>query len=301
VSRFAKWTLLLLVAVSALVAVYLLRLRNVPPRSLSPWFYHRTGDHHPLVMAHQGGEGERPSNTMLAFLNAAKEGADVLDTDMHITKDGVLVLMHDATVDRTTNGHGEIRNLLFSDLRKLNAGYSFTADGGRTFPYRSQTVRVPSVEELFQQFPTRRLGIEIKDADPVEARQFCYLIRKYKMEDHVLVSSFAQANMDVFRSTCPEVATSATAGEVRYFLTLQYLHLTRTLSPAYGSFQVPEAALGRNVITPDFLKAARERNLPVLPWTINEEEDLRRVMDMGVYAINTDYPSRLLRILKEKQ
>jgi glycerophosphoryl diester phosphodiesterase len=296
VTKIALWFLL---AVILGCTIFILRLKNAPPHLTEKWFFPRNGDHHPLVMAHQGGEGEWPSNTMVAFRNAANAGADVLDTDMHMTKDGVLVLMHDSTVDRTTNGKGEIRNLLFSEIRKLNAGYYFTLDDGRSFPYRQQAVQVPSVEELFQEFPEKRLGIEIKDSDPVEAQRFCELIRKYKMQDQVLVSSFGQANMDVFRAECPEVATSATANEVRRFLTFQYVHLTRTIAPAYDSFQVPEAALGRVVISPAFLKAARERNIPVLPWTINEDADLRRVIAMNVSAINTDYPSRLIGMLKK--
>jgi glycerophosphoryl diester phosphodiesterase len=220
---------------------------------------------------------------------------------MHITRDGALVLIHDSTVDRITNGKGEVHQLTLSQIKKLDAAYYFTKDDRRTFPYRGRGVTIPTVEEMFQEFPTKRMGIEIKDHEQIAADRFCTLIRKYKMQDNVLVSSFRQEAMDAFRSDCPEVATSATTDEVRHFLTLNVFGLTRSLSPRYGSFQIPESVGMRQILTSHFLHSARERNLPVLPWTINEESDLRHVIRMDVYAINTDYPSRLIQILTKER
>src|SRR5262249_6510644 len=121
-----------------------------------------------------------------------------------------------------------------------------------------------------------------------------------KLQDHILVSSFAQENMDRFRAACPEVATSATKDEVRLFLQLTTFHLTRAYTPHYSCFQVPERAGRLEVMTADFIAAARERHLPILPWTINDENDLKHVINLGVEGINTDYPTRLLRTLSRK-
>ena len=119
------------------------------------------------------------------------------------------------------------------------------------------------------------------------------------MGDKVLVSSFKTESMDAFRRACPEVATSAVEDEVRPFYILSQLYLERLLTPAYNSFQVPEYSGSTHVLTPRFLDAARNRNLPVQPWTIDEVADMQRILAMNVAAINTNYPDRLLALLKQ--
>ena len=288
--------LLALVAIGGVsYGVAALMARPAPPHR---WFAMRAGEHVPLVFAHQGGENLRPSNTMIAFQHAASLGADVLDTDMHMTRDGALVLMHDETVDRTTDGAGAIRDLTLAELKRLDAGYRFSTDGGRTFPYRGQGVAVPTLEELFQAFPDKRIGIEIKQTPPEVAVPFCALIRRYYMQDRVLVSSFRQTNMDAFRKECPEVATSATEDEIRLFFILSTLGLSAAYSPSYQSLQVPEYSGDIHVLTPWFIAAAHSRGLAVQPWTIDEEADLRRILSLGVDGINTNFPDRLLALIK---
>ena len=131
------------------------------------------------------------------------------------------------------------------------------------------------------------------------AQRFCALIRQYHMQDKVLISSFRQENMDAFRKECPEVATSATENEVKLFYVLNLLGLTRAFTPNYSSFQVPEKSGGIEVLTPQLIAAARERNLPIVPWTINAEADLQRMIDMSMDGVNTDYPTRLLHLLNQ--
>jgi glycerophosphoryl diester phosphodiesterase len=291
--------LIIAIIVLILLAAYLVARIAAKPSASHPWFAHRQGDHQPLVFAHQGGENLWPSNTMLAFQNSANLGADVLDSDMHMTKDGVLVMMHDETVDRTTNGTGAIRDLTLEQIKQLDAGYNFTPDGGQTFPYRGQGLTVPTLEELFQAFPDKRFGIEIKQIDPLlTAQRFCTMIRQYSMQDKVLVSSFRQENMDIFRKECPEVATSATEGEVTLFYVLYRLGLIDTLPTRYQSLQVPEESSGIHLLTPGFVTAAHRRGLAVQPWTINETSDLERILALGVDGINTDNPDRLLNLVQ---
>jgi glycerophosphoryl diester phosphodiesterase len=290
----------LLVFVAVGVTIYLIAVITAQPAPAHPWFAPRPGDHTPLVFAHQGGENLRPSNTLEAFRHAVELGADVLDTDMHMTKDGVLILMHDQTVDRTTDGHGAIRDLTLAEIKQLDAAYNFTTDDGQTFPYRGQGFRVPTLEELFQAYPDKRFGIEIKQTEPVEtAKRFCALIRQYQLQNSVLVSSFRQENMNEFRKQCPEVATSATEDEVRPFFFASLLGMTRAFTPNFNSLQVPEEAAGFQILTPQFVAAAHERGLPVQPWTINEEADLKRILTLGVDGINTDNPDRLLMLLQK--
>ncbi len=292
--------LIFLLTIAALLAIYLVARLLADPAEPRAWFNPRPGDHKPLVFAHQGGENLWPSNTMLAFQNSTDLGVDVLDTDMHMTKDGVLVLMHDQTVDRTTDGTGAIRDLTLEQIKQLDAGYDFSLDDGQSFPFRSQKLTVPTLEELFEAYPDKRFGIEIKQTDPLPtAKRFCAVIRQYNMQDNVLVSSFRQENMDAFREECPEVATSATEGEVRLFFILYRLGLANALTPNYQSFQVPEENGGIQILTDGFVRAAQRRGLAVQPWTINEIDDLQRILALGVDGINTDNPDRLLELLDQ--
>ena len=188
--------------------------------------------------------------------------------------------------------------MTLAEIKKLDAAYRFTLDGGQTFPYRGQGVTVPTLEELFAAFPDKRFGVEIKQTDPVlTAQKFCAVIRHYHMEDQVLVSSFRQENMDVFRQACPKAATSATENEVRLFYVLFRMGLAGLITPNYASLQVPEKSGSIHLLTPQFIEAAHRRGLAIQPWTINEEEDLRRLLALGVDGINTDNPDRLLNLL----
>ncbi|MBP7600189.1 MAG: glycerophosphodiester phosphodiesterase [Thermoflexales bacterium] len=287
----------LVVGLAGLGAVYAAFALTSRPAAPHPWFARRPGDRRILVFAHQGGEGVWPSNTMLGFERSAALGAEVLDTDMHLTRDGALVLMHDQTVDRTTNGTGAIRDLSLAELQRLDAGYRFSLDEGKTFPFRGQGHVAPTLESLFQRWPDKRFGIEIKQT-PVEiAGPFCALIRKYGMQDKVLVSSFRQENMNAFRIACPEVATSATQDEVTLFFALNTVGLTYAYTPNYQSLQVPETFGGLTVLTPQFMAGARNRGLAVQPWTINDPEQMARVIALGVDGINTDFPQRLIEML----
>ncbi|NNE72979.1 MAG: glycerophosphodiester phosphodiesterase [Acidimicrobiales bacterium] len=292
------------IGLGGLIVLYLLLFTiswlMVDARGDVEFFEGRPGEHRPLVFAHQGGEGNRPSNTMIAFRESIEIGADVLDSDVHMTRDGELVLIHDETVDATTNGSGEVRDLTLVELRELDFGYRFSTDGGETFPYRDTGVGIVTVDELFAEFPDTRFGFEIKQTTPDAATKLCALIQEYGYEGRVLLSSSGQENMDAFRDSCPSVATSATDGEATRFYIFQFVRLSGFYSPPFDSLQVPEYRGGTHVLTGSFVGAARRWNLPVVPWTINEPEDLDRIIsDFDVDGINTDYPDRLIEYLEE--
>ncbi|NTU57126.1 MAG: glycerophosphodiester phosphodiesterase, partial [Anaerolineales bacterium] len=168
----------------------------------------------PQVIAHQGGDGVWPGDTLFAFERAVEIGADVLEMDAHITKDGHIILMHDETVDDTTDGTGLIEEMTLDELKQLDAAYDWSKDDGQTYPYRGQGIQVTALAEVFEKFPQMRYAIEIKKSGiPVE-QPLCDLIRQYNMQDKVLIASFHDEVMQNFRATCPEVATSASRGEV---------------------------------------------------------------------------------------
>ncbi|MDH3302738.1 MAG: glycerophosphodiester phosphodiesterase [Acidimicrobiia bacterium] len=289
---------------AAIAALYTTAWLRSTPIEHAAFFTPHEGENRLLVFAHQGGEGAAPSNTMIAFRKAAGVGADVLDADLHMSAEGELVLIHDETVDRTSNGTGAVRDLTLAELRTLDFGYQVTAIDGHGHPFRGQGVGIVTAEELFTEFGYResdgahvRFGIEIKQTTAEAATRFCDLIRRFGYEDRVLVSSFEQPNMDVFRAACPEVATSATEDEVRTFYILHRLGLEGLIQPAYESFQVPEYSGDILILAPGFVDAAQERNIAVIPWTINDADDLGRMIDLGVTGINTDHPDRLLDLL----
>lgn len=250
-----------------------------------------------LVIAHQGGEQLRPSNTMVAYRHAVELGADVLEMDMHSTADGVLVLSHDDTVDRLTDGRGLIKEMSWEQLQTIDAGYAWTGDEGASFPYRGQGIGIPSLEEVLAAFPDVPMNIEIKQREPSIVEPFCALLRQYGREHGVLVASFHPDTMVAFRESCPEVATSGTEREIRPFWVLSRLGLARLYSPPADAFQVPEYSGGLHVVTGGFVRGAHSRNVEVHVWTVNETADMERLLALGVDGIITDRPDRLLELL----
>jgi len=252
---------------------------------------------YPLVIAHQGGDGLWPGDTMYAFEHAAELGVDVLEMDIHITKDGVLVVMHDETVDRTTDGSGNLEEMTLNEIKGLDAGFDWTPDDGVTYPYRGQGITVPTLEEVFQAFPNYHMTIEIKKTDRSMAEPFCNLIREYGMQDKVLVASFHDERMEEFRQVCPKVATSSARQETTVFVLMSKVFLGRLYSPKFFALQVPEESSGITVMTAQFVRAAHERNLRVEPWTIDDPDQMKLYIDWGVDGLITDRPDLMLELL----
>ncbi len=254
----------------------------------------------PLVFAHRGGGGLFPENTLLAFEDSAKLGVDFLELDVHSTADGTLVVLHDGSVDRTTDGSGKISEMTLAEVKKLDAGYPFTTDGGKTFPFRGKGISVPTLAEIFDALPEMKFNIEPKQQTPSIIKPLCNLIRERKMIDKVIVGSFSQSVIDDFRGECPEVATSASPSEVSKFLALEKTGISESYSPPMQALQIPERIGGIQIVTKDFVEAAHKRNLKVHVWTINQPADMRRLLETGVDGIMTDYPDRLINLLPPK-
>lgn len=284
---------LTLLVVVAFFAIY--RLITIKPRPYKAYLTTR-----PLVMAHQGGADLAPSNTMAAFRNAAQMGVDVLELDVHTTKDGVVVVIHDATVDRTTNGAGSVHNLTLSDLQKLDAGYQFSPDNGQTFPFRGQGVTIPTLQEVLSAFPALRINIEIKQTDPPMEQAVAELIQQADAQNRVLVVASNQNVIERFRALMPDVATGASESEVRGFFYAQTLRVSAFYRPTADALQVPENFGNIQVLSPHFVQAAHAREVAVHAWTINDPEAMRRLLAMGVDGIITDRPDLALEVLGRK-
>jgi glycerophosphoryl diester phosphodiesterase len=251
----------------------------------------------PLVIAHRGGAGLWPENTMHAFEGARRLGVDVIETDVRSTADGVLVLIHDASVERTTDGAGSVNEMTLAELKKLDAGYSWSPDGGKSFPFRGRGLTVPTLEEVFRAFPQMNFNIEPKQETPSIVEPLCRLIGERGMTSRIVIGSFSDALMEKFRRACPEIATSASPIEVSQFLSLSKAAGEVSRKFAMQALQVPEHAGGRRVLTESFVEAAHRHNLKVHAWTVNETADMRRLLEMGVDGLMTDYPDRLTELL----
>ncbi len=284
----------LLVIALLLVTVFVVLVIRAKPMLDHPFFANDDF----LVIAHRGGAGLRPENTLAAFQHAVELGVDVLEMDIHSTSDGVLVTIHDATVDRTTNGTGQVQDLTFTALQELDAGYSWTVDDAQAdHPYRGQGITIPALEEIFQTFPSIPMNIEIKQLEPSIAQPFCDLIRQYEMVDQVLVASFHPQALNEFREACPEVATSGVENDIRVFYILNTIKLGAVYQPVAHAFQVPEYSGGLHVVTPGFVSGAHRHNVEVHVWTVNEVEQMERMIEAGVDGIITNYPDRLLELV----
>jgi glycerophosphoryl diester phosphodiesterase len=268
-------------------------------------FAHSAGEHpyfsqdegQPLVMAHRGGGGLWPENTLYAFERATEMGVDVIETEVHSTADNNLVFIHDETVDRTTNGKGPVNSLKLQELKEFDAGYNWTADGGRTFPFRGKGITVPTLEEVFTALPNIRINIDIKQINPPLAAPLCEMIHSFDMVDKVMVASFSTKALGDFRQVCSKVATSAGRREVTLFFLMNLIFLGAAYAPACHALQIPEYSSGLHVLTKRFLQSAHSRNLKVHVWTVNQVEDMKRLLALGVDGIITDYPDQLISLL----
>ena len=285
---------------SLLILLSLVLVAAFMPDAPSKKYYENVS--RPLVIAHQGGDALWPGDTLYAFEKAVEIGADVLEMDAHFTKDGQIVLMHDEEVDRTTDGTGLIEDLTLDELSELDAAYGWSNDDGKTFPFRGQGIEVPTLGELFQKFPQMRYVIEIKlTQNPID-RPLCDLIRKHNMQDTVMIASFHDEAMQKFRATCPEIATSASRGEVTRFVLLGKLFLSGLIAPQYQSIQPPydpEESMNIPIMTERFIREAHAKNIKVEPWTVDDPELMRQYIEWGVDGIITDRPDLMIEVLEE--
>ncbi len=261
------------------------------------------------VIAHRGGDDEWPGETMYAFKHAVALGVDVLEMDVYRTKDHQLVLMHNPTVKGTTNGKGLVSLHTVQTLKQLNAGFHWNKgdDAGKFYGKKLEDVpadirndlTVPTLAEVLTEFPTVRMNIEMKPSvlSPVET--LCGMI-KGKFEDQILVASFSHLYLSNFRKLCPRVATSASALEL-----INYKHLNKR--PNASVIQItPELELEMKrlskakitvpLLDRPFVDKAHNDGFKVHAWTINNTDEMRRVINMGVDGIITDWPSGLLSI-----
>jgi glycerophosphoryl diester phosphodiesterase len=255
----------------------------------------------PVNVAHRGASALAPENTIEAFRLAVEAGAGGLELDVHMTRDGHIVVIHDATVDRTTNGSGAVSEMTLDELRRLDAGHTFSPDGGPTPPYRGRGVRVPTLGEVLQGFPVVAVNIEIKAGTPGIEETVLGVLREANALGRALVVSTPHDIVKRFRKVSGgHVSTGASRWEIGVFYISSRVRLERLVRPAYDALQVPLRHRGIPVVTPRFVRAAHARGVRVDAWTINQADEMRRLLDLGVDVIMTDRPGTLAEVLENR-
>lgn len=243
----------------------------------------------PLIYAHRGGSALRPENTIAAFDHGLACGAEGLEFDVHLSRDGIVVIHHDDTLERTTNGRGPLAALTASELAALDAAYHFEDEDDTGFPFRGQGIGVPTLHEVLGRYPHARLIIEMKVGGEQLARRVVDEVRAAGAVDRVAIGSFYPEAIEAVRRYEPAIATGAAKEETRWALYRAWIGLGIGATP-YREFQVPEWAGYTPIVTRRFVKAAHRAGIPVKVWTVNGAEDMRRLVAVGVDALITDRP-----------
>lgn len=247
----------------------------------------------PLLIAHRGGAALAPENTLLAFRRALEWWrADILEVDVQPTADGEAVVIHDPTLDRTTDGAGPVSAHTFAQLKRYDAGFRFSPDG-RTFPLRGRGERIVSFDQLLAAFPASRINVEVKDGRAAD--RVWETIQEHRATRRVLVAAERLRNRRRFAAYPGPV--SAAREEMLPFWVAHRVGLPGLYTPPVDALQVPEQSGGVRVVSPRLVRHAHARNLPVHVWTINESADMERLLAWGVDGIISDRPDRLARVL----
>lgn len=250
----------------------------------------------PLLIAHRGGSALAPENTLTAFRQAAEQWpVDMIELDVRATSDGHCVVIHDPTVDRTTDGTGPVNARTLAELQELDAGARFRDADGEA-PFRGQGVTVPTLDEVLEALPTMRFTVEVKEA--AAQGPFFDTVRRHQARDRIIAAGMH----DRFRTLFPtwDGAVSGSMEAVERFYMAHRLRLARFWSLRADVVQVPEVHGRLRIVTPRFVRDLHTAGIDIHVWTVDEEADMRRLLDWGVDGIVTDRPDRLARVLAER-
>jgi len=274
----------------------------------NPWLERRV-----LNYAHQGGAREAPSSTLFALRQAMDNGAHALELDVHATADGELVVCHDATVDRTTNASGAIADLTLAEVQALDNAYWWVPgevvatdrpDADYVYRGRAPTDRdfaIATLREVLDALPGVFLNLDIKQTAPVVApyeARLADLLREYGRADDVIVASFLDGATDVFKQHAPEINTSAgTATVAAFYQAVRDGTATPDGATQHQALQVPPSFQDTTIVDERFVARAHEVGLAVHVWTIDDADEMRRLLALDVDGIMTDRPSILAAVL----
>lgn len=244
---------------------------------------------HSIIFAHRGASTHAPENTLAAFELALEQGADAIELDAKLSADGHVIVIHDPTVDRTTGAHGAVKDMPLADLRALDAGSSFSSQ------YAHE--KIPLLEEVFEAVGTKTfINVELTNYNSPRdhlVESVCMLVKKFNLQKRILFSSFYASNLSKARSYLPDVSCGLLAmpGLLGAW--------ARSFGFAFGEY----AALHPNLrdVTSQQIQRTHRLKRRVHVWTVNLEEDIRRMFDWGVDGIFTDDPKLAHQVMDGKK
>ena len=249
----------------------------------------------PLVMAHRGRSAFTPESSFLAFKEAYDLNVDVLETDIRITKDGIPVIFHDETLDRTTDGKGKITDFDLDELMEFDLGYWHTNKEKEEYPFRNMGLHILPLQTFFEKFPKVKINLDIKD-DFKQAPSILFeTIKDSGAEQRVLVGSFHDKQILRFREISKhfEIPTSANTKEVLSFVSNLWIFSKKD----YCALQVPLTHSFIKIVTARSIKKAHRNSIAVHPWTVNDKEIMLSLLAWKIDGIFTDDPELLIKVL----
>lgn len=288
-------TISIAVILAVIFVAIIFRMRMIEPVSEKPF----PNAKRPLVMAHRGGMGLWPENTLYAFERAAKIGVDVMEIDVRQTKDGEIVVIHDEIVDRVSDGKGAVANLTLDELKSLDFAYHFVKNGGEKPELRGAGVTISTLREVLKSLPDLYFNIDIKVDSADFVRSVLKLVREEGMLDKVVIGSFYDDIVNLVNREASEFAASASEREAWVIFLLNKIGLGSLHQPTGVAYQIPVTHNGMNVVTPSLVRTAHSLGQEVHAWTIDDPAEIRRLVEMGVDGIVTNRPDIAITVIRE--
>ena len=248
----------------------------------------------PVVIGHRGAAGTHPENTLAAFEAAIDQGAQIIESDIHVTRDGIPILLHDPDVGRVTDGAGAASSLDWAEIAALDAGYDFTDESGGT-PFRGLGHRIPSLESAFERFPDARFNLEIKCHDADAIRATLDLVERFDRSNRTLLAAGEDPIMTDLRAAVAEHPVEPAMGA-------SLAEIVGAVQSALGQGEMPEGVMalqipaefaGNSLATPELIEHAHARGVDIHVWTINDLGEIESLLSRGVDGIVTDFPGRM--------
>jgi glycerophosphoryl diester phosphodiesterase len=254
----------------------------------------------PVAIAHRGGSRLRPENTMLAFDHARALGVDALECDVRLSRDREPVVIHDETLDRTTDARGPVSALTADELERVDAAYHFSdgfSDGSR-WPFRGSGVGVPRLVTMLEHAAALPVIVEIKGEDPETARRVLDVVAATQASHRVIIGGFSRHVLDVVRAREPAIPTSASMAEVQTALRRAYV-LLRPRPTGYRLFQVPVRFRGRRILRRTFVRTFLRAGVPVQAWIVDDPDEMRMLIEWGVTGLISDRPDLAVSVVRD--
>jgi glycerophosphoryl diester phosphodiesterase len=244
-----------------------------------------------IVVGHRGAAAHFPENTAASFDHAVSLGVDAIEFDLRVSRDGVVVVMHDPTVDRTTSGTGAVADLTLAELKRLDPGAKFSPDGGHTFPWRGRGLEILTFEELLARYPSIPLLIEVKVSAAADGARRA--IEQARSSERVVMDSLVCEALAPFRGT--SILTGACFDDVLHLLPRALVGVAPpTLD--YSAICIPRWYNGIPIPVRRIAKLARGRGVPTHVWTVNEPDAARSLWAAGINGIISDDPETMLGV-----